>query len=72
MLKVSPPVTCVASVRGGQAIRGTYWIASGRRIVLLTVFGKTRMRQTREIDRAQRALRQGIAAEYTADDDGEE
>ncbi len=50
----------------------TYWIASGRRIVLLTVFGKTRMRQTREIDRAQRALRRCIAAGHTADDDGEE
>jgi hypothetical protein len=57
---------------GGQAVRGTYWIASGRRIVLLTVFGKNRMRQTREVDRAQRALRRCIAAEHTADDDGEE
>jgi phage-related protein len=27
---------------GGQAARVTYWIASRRRIVLLTVFGKTR------------------------------
>jgi hypothetical protein len=57
---------------GGQAVRVTYWIASGRRIVLLTVFGKTRMRQTRAIDRARRALRQCIAAEHTVDDDGEE
>lgn len=57
---------------GGQAVRVTYWIASGRRIVLLTVFGKTRMRETREIDRAQRALRRCIAAAHTADEDGEE
>ncbi|MGH3785569.1 MAG: type II toxin-antitoxin system RelE/ParE family toxin [Pseudonocardiaceae bacterium] len=57
---------------GGQAVRVTYWIASGRRIVLLTVFGKTRMRQTREIDRARRVLRRCIAAEHTVDDDGEE
>ena len=31
---------------GGQTVRVTYWTASGRRIVLLMVFGKTRMRQT--------------------------
>ena len=37
---------------GGQAVRVTYWITSGRRIVLLTVFVKTRMRETREIERA--------------------
>ncbi|MFN2496723.1 MAG: type II toxin-antitoxin system RelE/ParE family toxin [Pseudonocardiaceae bacterium] len=57
---------------GGQAVRVTYWIASGRRIVLLTVFGKTRMRESREIDRARQALRQCIAAEHTADEDDEE
>lgn len=56
---------------GGQAVRVTYWIASGRRIVLLTVFVKTRMRQSREIDRAQRALQRCIAAAHTADDDEE-
>ncbi len=54
---------------GGQAVRVTYWITSGRRIVLLTVFVKTRMRQTREIDRAQRALQRCISAAHTADDD---
>ena len=57
---------------GGQAVRVTYWIASGRRLVLLTVFGKTRMRETREINRARRALRRCIAAEHTVDDDDEE
>ncbi|MQA64233.1 MAG: type II toxin-antitoxin system RelE/ParE family toxin [Actinophytocola sp.] len=39
------------------AVRVTYWIASGRRIVLLTVFRKTRMRERQEIERAQRAYR---------------
>ncbi|NES13854.1 MULTISPECIES: type II toxin-antitoxin system RelE/ParE family toxin [Micromonospora] len=39
-----------------QAVRITYWIASDRRIILLTVFHKTRMRDEREIDRARRAL----------------
>jgi hypothetical protein len=50
----------------------TYWIASGRRIVLLTMFVKTRMRHTRDIDRAQRALQRCIAAAHIADEDGEE
>jgi hypothetical protein len=41
-------------------VRITYWIASGRRIVLLTVFVKTRMREDREIERARRSLARGI------------
>jgi len=39
-----------------HAVRVTYWIGSGRRIILLTVFFKTRMREEREIDRARQAL----------------
>lgn len=39
----------------GNAQRITYWIAPGRRIVLLTVFRKTRMRETAEVDRAHAA-----------------
>ena len=57
---------------GGQAVRAAYWIASGRRIVLLTVFVKTRMRENREVDRARQALARCIAAEHTADEDDEE
>jgi hypothetical protein len=37
-----------------DAVRITYSIAPGRRIILLTVFRKTRMREDREIDRARR------------------
>jgi hypothetical protein len=37
------------------AVRVTYWLAPGRRAVLLTVFRKTRMRQTDQVMRAQRA-----------------
>jgi phage-related protein len=44
-----------------QAVGITYWIASGRRIVLLTMFIKTRMREDREIERAGRALARCIA-----------
>jgi hypothetical protein len=51
-----------------RAVRITYWIASGRRIVLLTVFAKTRMRQEREIDRARRALARCIAQEHTVEE----
>jgi hypothetical protein len=36
-------------------VRVTYWLAPGRRAVLLTVFRKTKMRQTEEVQRALRA-----------------
>jgi hypothetical protein len=36
----------------GNARRITYWLAPGRRIVLLTVFRKTRMREAGEVERA--------------------
>jgi len=41
---------------GGERIRVTYWIATGRRIIALTVFTKTRMRESAEVGRAERAL----------------
>ena len=50
----------------GQAVRVTYWIASGQRIVLLTVFNKARMRESREIERARRALARCITEGHTA------
>ena len=30
----------------------SYWLASNRRVVLLTVFRKTKMRESKEIERA--------------------
>ncbi|MFF0740753.1 type II toxin-antitoxin system RelE/ParE family toxin [Streptomyces sp. NPDC004111] len=36
----------------GEATRITYWFAPDRRIVLLTVFRKTRIRETSQVDRA--------------------
>jgi hypothetical protein len=36
-------------------VRIPYWLAPGQRIVLLTVFRKTRMRETEEIHRAHQA-----------------
>jgi hypothetical protein len=61
--------------RDRQAVRITYWIASGRRIVLLTVFVKTRMREDREVERARRALARCMAEERDTeehDTEGEE
>ncbi len=50
------------------AVRVTYWIAPGRRIVLLTVFSKTWMREDREVERARRALARCVAEEHTVDE----
>jgi hypothetical protein len=52
----------------GQAVRVTYWIAPGRRIVLLTVFAKTRMREVGEVERARRALARCLAEEHLVED----
>ena len=52
-----------------EAVRVTYWIASGRRIILLTVFCKQRMRETAEVKRAVRAMNRCIAEAHTADED---
>ena len=45
----------------GQATRLTYWIAPERRIVLLTVFTKTRQRERKQIERARRAMQRSMA-----------
>jgi hypothetical protein len=42
---------------GREQVRITYFIAPGRRIVLLTVFRKTRQQERAEIDRAWQAMR---------------
>ena len=51
-----------------RSVRVTYWIATGRRIVLLTVFAKSRMREGREIERARRALVRCVAEEHMAEE----
>jgi phage-related protein len=40
---------------GDNAQRVTYWLAPDRRVVLLTVFRKTKMRETAQVARAQAA-----------------
>lgn len=39
-------------ILGTEAVRITYWLAPNRRIVLLTVFRKTRMREESQVQRA--------------------
>ena len=53
---------------GTQQTRITYSIATGRRIVLLTVFSKTRPREAAEVERAKRAMERCIAEGHTAED----
>lgn len=52
-------------------MRITYWIAPHRRIVLLTVFHKTRMRDDREVERARRAMRRCVELAHTVDEEEE-
>jgi hypothetical protein len=54
---------------GRERIRVSYFIATGRRIILLTVFRKTRQREEAEIDRAEAAMRRCIAEGHTAEED---
>lgn len=51
----------------GDAFRITYYIAIGRRIVLLTVFRKQRRRERAEIKRAVRAMERCIADGHIAE-----
>lgn len=53
---------------GSRPTRITYWIAPGRRIILLTVFEKTKHQERRQIERARRAMSRCIAEEHTAED----
>ncbi|MFI7128979.1 type II toxin-antitoxin system RelE/ParE family toxin [Nonomuraea sp. NPDC050153] len=50
-------------------MRISYWIASDRRIILLTVFHKTRMREDREVDRARRALSRCKGEAHSVDEE---
>jgi hypothetical protein len=54
---------------GRSQTRITYYIASGRRIVLLTVFAKQRQRERREIDRAWRAMQRCVAEGHVVEED---
>jgi hypothetical protein len=53
---------------GRSQTRITYYIATGRRIVLLTVFARTRPREATEIERAWRAMRRCIDEGHVAEE----
>jgi hypothetical protein len=54
---------------GRRQIRISYYIATGRRIVLLTVFAKSRPRERREVQRAEEAMRRCIEQGHTAEEE---
>ena len=56
---------------GQERVRVTYWIAPGRRIIALTVFAKTRMRESAEVARAARAMAHCQHEGHTADENDE-
>ncbi len=53
----------------GRQIRVTYWIAPGRRIILLTVFAKSQRQERREISRAKQAMERCVAEAHTTDNE---
>ena len=55
----------------GDAVRINYYIATGRRIIPLTVFRKQWRQERAEIDRAVRAMEKCIAEGHTVEDDDE-
>jgi hypothetical protein len=54
---------------GGRRVRLTYFMTGGRRIIMLTVFYKTRQSEQNEVGRAKRAMQECIAAGHTADEE---
>jgi hypothetical protein len=54
---------------GRSQTRITYYIATGRRIILLTVFAKTRRRERHEIERAWKAMQHCIDEGHATEED---
>jgi len=55
----------------GRPTRVTYWMAPGRRIILLTVFPKTQRQERQEVRRARQAMERCAAEMHTADEEEE-
>jgi hypothetical protein len=55
----------------GQAVRLSYFIAAGRRIILLTMFRKQRRQERAEIERAYKAMQRCIEERHVAEEDDE-
>lgn len=54
---------------GTRAMRVTYWIAPGRRIILLTVFAKTKRQERREVEPAGKELERCTPEDHTTEED---
>lgn len=54
---------------GGDSVRISYWIAPGRRIILLTAFRKQRMREDHEVRRALSAMLRCIDEAHTVEEE---
>lgn len=54
---------------GSSSTRISYWIAPGRRVIMLTVWRKTKMRETAEVERARRAMRRCQDEQHTVDEE---
>ncbi|HYS01984.1 MAG TPA: type II toxin-antitoxin system RelE/ParE family toxin [Candidatus Eisenbacteria bacterium] len=52
---------------GREERRTSYFIAAGRRIVLLSVFRKTKPRETAQIDCAEGAMKRCVSESHTAE-----
>lgn len=53
----------------GRPQRISYYVASGRRIVLLTVFLKSQRQERAEIERAWQAMQRCLEEEHTAEEE---
>ena len=47
----------------------SYYVASGRRIILLTVFRKTQPRERADVTRAERAMKRCVAEDHTVEEE---
>ena len=54
---------------GRDQMRVTYYVASGRRIILLTVFRKTKYRERHEIERAVDAMNRCVKEGHSAEEE---
>lgn len=53
---------------GRDRTRITYYMATGRKIILLTVFRKTKRREAAEIDRAERVMHVCVSEGHAAEE----
>ena len=62
------PIPAVGRSRARARHRITYYVGTGRRIILLTVFAKGQRRERAELERARRTMLRCIEQGHTAQD----